>query len=207
MTTVKGSISTNAQNLTNLTTTVNGHSTSITSLQESIEGLAVKSVKEDEKVLAADENGVLSTTMSLNYDNVNHKIQLKGIEGALVSEIDAADFIKDGMIDSVSYNSDSKTITFTWNTSAGKDATTVDISHLVDTYTASNGLELSDNVFSVKIDTASSDALTVGAAGLKLSVTDNLKSDLGITTLATSVEDHENRIKDVEAQLQWHEVD
>lgn len=204
--TIESGISTNAQNVTNLTTTVNGHSTSIQSLQESIEGLAVKSVKEDEKVLAADENGVLSTTMSLAYDNENHKIQLKGIEGALVSEIDAADFIKDGMIDSVVYDSNTKIITITWNTAAGKDATTIDISHLVDTYTASNGLELSDNAFSVKIDTASSDALTVSAAGLKLSVTDSLKSDLGVTALNTSVEDHEDRIKEIETALQWQEI-
>ena len=204
--TIESGISTNAQNVTNLTTTVNGHSTSIQSLQESIEGLAVKSVKEDEKVLAADENGVLSTTMSLAYDNENHKIQLKGIEGVLVSEIDAADFIKDGMIDSVVYDSNTKIITITWNTAAGKDATTIDISHLVDTYTASNGLELSDNAFSVKIDTASSDALTVSAAGLKLSVTDSLKSDLGVTALNTSVEDHEDRIKEIETALQWQEV-
>lgn len=204
--TIESGISTNAQNITDLTTTVNGHSTSIQSLQESIEGLAVKSVKEDEKVLAADENGVLSTTMSLAYDNENHKIQLKGIEGALISEIDAADFIKDGMIDSVVYDSNTKIITITWNTAAGKDATTIDISHLVDTYTASNGLELSDNAFSVKIDTASSDALTVSAAGLKLSVTDSLKSDLGITTLSTSVNDHEERIAEIETALQWQEI-
>lgn len=204
---IESSISANAQNLTNLTTTVNGHSTSIQSLQDSIEGLAVKSVSVDEKVLAADENGVLSTTMSLAYDNENHKIQLKGIEGVLVSEIDAADFIKDGMIDSVVYDSNTKIITITWNTAAGKDATTIDISHLVDTYTASNGLELSDNAFSVKIDTASSNALTVSAAGLKLSVTDSLKSDLGITTLAASVEDHENRITEIEAALQWYDIE
>lgn len=207
MTTVESGVSSNAQNLTNLTTTVNGHSTSIQSLQNSIEGLAVKSVKEDEKVLAADENGVLSTTMSLAYDNENHKIQLKGIEGALVSEIDASDFIKDGMIDSVVYDSNTKIITITWNTAAGKDATTIDISHLVDTYTASNGLELSDNAFSVKIDTASSNALTVSAAGLKLTVTDSLKSDLGITTLAASVEDHEDRITEIEAALQWYDIE
>ena len=145
--------------------------------------------------------------MSLAYDNENHKIQLKGIEGVLVSEIDAADFIKDGMIDSVVYDSNTKIITITWNTAAGKDATTIDISHLVDTYTASNGLELSDNAFSVKIDTASSNALTVSAAGLKLSVTDSLKSDLGITTLAASVEDHENRITEIEAALQWYDIE
>lgn len=206
MVTVKSGISTNATNLTNLTTTVNGNSSSIKTLQESIEGLAVKSVKEGELVLAADASGVLSTTMSLGYDNENHKIQLKGIEGAVVSELDASEFIKDGMIDSVVYSQDTKIITITWNTAAGKEATTIDISHLVDTYTASNGLELSDNAFSVKIDTASSDALSVSAAGLKLSVTDSLKEALTITSLTASVEDHESRIEAIEGALTWNEI-
>lgn len=206
MVTVKSGISTNATNLTNLTTTVNGNSSSIKTLQESIEGLAVKSVKEGELVLAADASGVLSTTMSLGYDNENHKIQLKGIEGAVVSELDASEFIKDGMIDSVVYSQDTKIITITWNTAAGKEATTIDISHLVDTYTASNGLELSDNAFSVKIDTASSDALSVSAAGLKLSVTDSLKEALTITSLTASVEDHESRIEAIEGALIWNEI-
>ena len=206
MTTVKSSVSTNAQNLTTLTATVNGNSSSISALQGAIDGLAVKSVKEGELVLAADASGILSTTMSLAYDNENHKIQLKGIEGALVSELDASEFIKDGMIDSVVYNPDTKIITITWNTAAGKDATTIDISHLVDTYTASNGLELSDNAFSVKIDTASSDALTVSAAGLKLAVTDSLKEALTITSLTTSVNDHETRIEAIEGALTWNEI-
>ena len=206
MASVKSSVSTNAQNLTTLTATVNGNSSSISALQGAIDGLAVKSVKEGELVLAADASGILSTTMSLAYDNENHKIQLKGIEGALVSELDASEFIKDGMIDSVVYNPDTKIITITWNTAAGKDATTIDISHLVDTYTASNGLELSDNAFSVKIDTASSDALTVSAAGLKFAVTDSLKEALTITSLTTSVNDHKTRIEAIEDVLVWNEI-
>lgn len=206
MTTVKNNIQTNATNLTNLTTTVNSNSGEIKTLKESINGLAIKSVKEGELVLAADESGILSTTMSLGYDNTNHKIQLKGIEGAVVSELDASEFIKDGMIDSVVYDKDTKIITITWNTAAGKEATTIDISHLVDTYTASNGLELSDNAFSVKIDTTSSDALSVSAAGLKLSVTDSLKEALTITSLTASVEDHESRIEAIEGILTWKDI-
>ena len=206
MTTIKSSVSTNAQNLTNLTSTVNGHSTSISSLEQAVDGLTVKSVKEGELVLAADASGVLSTTIKLNYNSADKKIQLLGIGDAVVADLDATEFVKDGMIDSVVYNQDTKVITITWNTDAGKQATEIDVNNLVDTYEAGNGLELSDNVFSVKIDTASSDALSVSAAGLKLTVTDSLKEALNLVSLSASVEDHGTRVTAIENAISWVEI-
>lgn len=192
--------------VTNLITTSNEHDTKISALETSVGNITIKSVKENDQVISADDNGVLSTTIALGYNSADKKIQLTGIEGAIVSEFDASEFIKDGMIDSVVYNPDNKIITITWNTAAGKDATEINISNLVDVYTASNGLELSDNAFSVKLDTTSNDALSISAAGLKLQVTESLKTDLGLTVIAESIEDHETRISAIENALVWNEI-
>ena len=147
--------------ITNLTTAVNKNTEDIGKINASINGLAVKSVVEGDLVLAADDNGALSTTINLGYDSVNKKIKLTGIEGALISEFDASEFVKDGMIDSVAYDSANKKMTITWNTSAGKDATVVDMTGLVDTYTAGSGLALVENEFSVKVSSDSKNKLTL----------------------------------------------
>lgn len=147
--------------ITNLTTAVNKNTEDIGKINASINGLAVKSVVEGDLVLAADDNGALSTTINLGYDSINKKIKLTGIEGALISEFDASEFVKDGMIDSVAYDSATKKMTITWNTSAGKDATVVDMTGLVDTYTAGSGLALVENEFSVKVSSDSKNKLTL----------------------------------------------
>lgn len=206
--TIKSSINTNSINLTNLTNTVSGHTTKIGALESAIDGLAIKSVSADEKVLSADASGVLSTSISLAYDDNSHKIQLKGIDNVVVSELDAAPFIKDGMIESVSYDDDSKKIHIAWNTDAGITATDINISNLVDVYTAAEngGISISNNAISVKVD-SSSDVLSVNENGIKFTVTESLKTDLGINVINASIQDHEERIVDVEEALVWKEVE
>lgn len=160
--------------ITNLTTTVNGHTQEISDIKSSISGLAVKSVASGEKVLAADTNGALSTSIALGYDNENKKIQLTGIEGAVISELDASDFIKDGMINSVAYDTATKVMTITWNTDAGKEATEIDMTGLVDTYTAGSGLKVENNEFSVKLDTNENNKLTVSDSGLLVDISTDI---------------------------------
>lgn len=70
----------------------------------------------------------------------------------IISEFDATDFVKDGMINSVSYNSDTKKLNIKWNTDAGIADTAVDLTSLVDTYTAGSGLIVDNNKFSVNLD-------------------------------------------------------
>lgn len=174
------------ESITNLTTTVNGHTEEISNIKTSINGLAVKSVSADEKVLAADTNGVLTTTLGLSsYKNDEGKtyIKLTGIEGVTVSEFDASEFVKDGMIDSVSYDPSTKNMTITWNTAAGKDATVIDMTGLVDTYTAGSGLKIESNEFSVVLDTASNNKLTVSENGLLVDISAD------ITALESTMDD------------------
>lgn len=92
----------------------------------------------------------IKSKLKASYDSTTKKITLS-YDGAALSEIDASDFIKDGMVNGVTYDSTKKAITITFNTDAGKDDITVDVSDLVDTYTNGDGLALASNKFSVKV--------------------------------------------------------
>lgn len=80
----------------------------------------------------------VGATLGLTYDSTAKSIKLTGIGGAEIASIDASDFIKDGMVDNVSFAQDTKMLTITFNTSAGKEAIDVDLSALVDTYNGAN---------------------------------------------------------------------
>lgn len=125
-------------------------------------------VAEGDKVLRLSEKK-LSSTLNLKYDSTAKKIQLLGINNAKIAEIDATDFIKDGMVNKVEFDPETKILTITFNTDSGKEAITVNLSSLVDTYTAGNGIAIDNNVISVKRDTASESFLTIGTNGVKLS--------------------------------------
>lgn len=120
----------------------------------------VTGVKADDPVLSLTEKK-LSTTIGLSYDSKNKKIKLTGIGNAEIASIDASDFIKDGMLDTARFDSETKEITLTFNTASGKDPIKINVSSLVDTYNAKadGGLILDGNAFSVdttKIATAQS---------------------------------------------------
>ena len=98
-------------------------------------------------------------------------IQLLGISDALVAEVDASEFVVDGMLDSVTYDSAAHTMTFTWNTDAGKQATTIDLDDVIAPYTAGNGIDITNNEVSVKLDqTQGNVTLSTTSAGLKAEV-------------------------------------
>ena len=98
------------------------------------------------------------------------------------------------MIDSVAYDTVNKKMTITWNTSAGKEATVVDMIGLVDTYTAGAGLSLVSNQFSVAISSNANNKLTLVNDGLMV----DLSSD--IAAINQSVDDK------IDAAFAWHDV-
>lgn len=124
-----------------------------------IPAATVTGVKSGDKVLAM-EGTSLTSTLNMKYENQH--INLYGIDTKTpIASIDAADFIKDGMLDNASFNEDTKEITLTFNTASGKDPIVINVSSLVDTYTAAKdgGLTLDGHAFSVdttKIATAES---------------------------------------------------
>ena len=75
---------------------------------------------------------------------------------------------KDQFLSNVVYSSATKVITFTFETTTGTTTTDVNISDLIDTYTAGNGLTLTDGKFSVKKDSTSQSYIEVSADGVKV---------------------------------------
>ena len=125
-----------------------------------IPAATVTGVAANDKVLSLT-NKLVSATIGLDYGDATtealngHKaIKLIGKEGVVISEIDASAFIKDGMIQSVLFNPETKHVTITFNTDAGSQPIDVDLSTLVDTYKAGTGLSLAnDGTFSVNTTT------------------------------------------------------
>ena len=146
-------------------------------------------INSNDKVLTNDAQGLLAT-LSLKWvraeaDGEKDEIQLIGKDSKIISRIDVADFIKDGILDSVSLNTtDEKNpyLSFTFNSAAGKENINVPIKALVDIYLAGNGLMLNENIFSIKVDDSSEVFLTVSENGLKLSgiqnAIDNAKTEV-----------------------------
>ena len=131
------------------------------------------SVKAGEKAmkLAGTE---FSTELGLSY--ANNRISLTGIDGAEIAGFDASAFVEDGVLQDVSYNAETRELTFTWNivvSAEGEDVIyktdVVNIADLVDTYAAGHGLDLSGNAFSVKLAEGCESFLSVDENGLKLS--------------------------------------
>lgn len=150
-----------------LTQSANGLKASVAMPAPTVIGVAT-----GDKVLGLSEKK-LSSTLNLKYDSTAKKIQLLGINNALIAEIDATDFIKDGMVDNVEFDPDSKVLTITFNTVSGKEAIPVNLSSLVDTYTAGDGIAIAGNIVSVKRDINSERFLSVGKDGVKLSGVQN----------------------------------
>ena len=125
-----------------------------------IPAATVTGVAADDKVLSLTDK-LVSATIGLDYGNATTEalkdkkaIKLLGKDGVVISEIDASAFIKDGMIQSVAFDAQTKHVTITFNTDAGREAIDVDLSTLVDTYKAGTGLSLAtDGTFSVNTTT------------------------------------------------------
>lgn len=125
-----------------------------------IPAATVTGVAANDKVLSLT-NKLVSATVGLDYGdattealNGKKAIKLVGKEGVVISEIDASAFIKDGMIQSVAFDTQTKHVTITFNTAAGRQPIDVDLSTLVDTYKAGTGLSLAqDGTFSVNTTT------------------------------------------------------
>lgn len=75
---------------------------------------------------------------------------------------------KDQFLSNVVYSEATKVITFTFETTTGTTTTDVNISDLIDTYTAGDGLTLTDGKFSVKKDATSQAYIEVSASGVKV---------------------------------------
>lgn len=163
----------------------------------------VTGVDPDDKFLTLTEK-LLSVTASLKYDTEAKKIQLIGKDGSTaISEIDATAFIKDGMLDKAELvvNPAGKPagtyFKLTWNTDAKKEVMYVNVTDLIDVYTAkeNGGLLLDGHAFSVdttKIATVESvNAVNTKVNGLKING-QNVTGNTVLTGVDIKVDETEN---------------
>ena len=130
----------------------------------------------DEKLIQRNENKELFTDLKVDIKKETEGtfIVIYGDSGETqeISRVNANEFVKDGMLDSATYNAKTHILTLTFNTAAEKSVIDVDLGTLVDTYTAGDGLYFSDeghHNFAIKIAAGSEEFLSVDANGLKIS--------------------------------------
>ena len=137
-------------------------------------------INPNDKILTNDMSGLLAS-LSLKWNHADatgqkDEIQLIGKDGIVISRIDVADFIKDGILDNVILNTadaNNPYLSFTFNSAAGKETINVPVKDLVVIYFAGNGLTLNGNIFSVELDDNSEAFLTVSENGIKLTGVQN----------------------------------
>lgn len=123
-------------------------------------GTTVSLVIDNDKVLTQSANG-LKTNLQFEYNSTDKKIYLYGSAKDAdheIGHVDCADFLVDGMLDSVAWSTESgkeKHLIFTFNTASGpKTAIDVDMTKLVDVYTvatsSANYLNITDYTVSAK---------------------------------------------------------
>ena len=86
----------------------------------------------------ADDNDA-NTEYHIEYDSTNKKIKLVAGANTSKMEIDASDFIADGMLSSVTADQTNNKLVFEWNTDAGITKTEIPLSSIADIYTAKTG--------------------------------------------------------------------
>ena len=156
----------------------------------------VTGVKADDKVLSLTEKK-LSATLGLSYDSENKKIKLTGINKAEIASIDATDFIKDGMLKSASFTGAAgeggqhkNCIKLVFNSDGPADPIYIDVSSLVDTYTAKagSGLTLNDHEFGI-------DTSVIATAQSVTNVSNTVSSLSGTAVQSASAAAESNYVK------------
>lgn len=130
----------------------------------SFEGLSTQTITVDEndKIITIN-NDVISATLNLDYDN--GILSLVGKNGEVISTINLP---KSEILKSVSYDENTHILTLVFNTTEGEENTvTVDLSGLVDSYIAGDGIEINEQkAIQIKINPNSSEVLSTDAEGL-----------------------------------------
>lgn len=108
---------------------------------------------------------------------VNKEIQLQNATGAVLAKLDASDFIKDGMLESVTLVDDKtkgKVLQFTWNTESGKKSTPIEVSEFFH--------EISGDTNTITVTPPSSG--TTGSLKISAKTVENVS---GVTSGATAL--------------------
>lgn len=159
-----------------------------------------------DNVLTVGSNG-LKANVSMNYDSVAKKIYLKGKTvsdaAVVISEIDCTSFLVDGMLDNVELDTTHEAgktfLHFEFNTASGKQDIWVDVTSLIDVYTAGNGINITGKVISVKV---------VAANGLSVDATNGIELALASADGAGAMSAADfTKLAGIEAGAEVNEID
>lgn len=144
------------------------------SVEINLNGSAERPTYNDSEQIALleDVHGNMETIALVKKDDLTYELQV-GDKIAGTINIPADQFLK-----SVEYSAEDKSLTFVFNTSEGEQTSVVDLSSLVDTYVAGNGIELIENGFSIKLDPSSESYLSVSEAGIKVEGINEIKKNV-----------------------------
>lgn len=144
------------------------------SVEINLNGSAERPTYNDSKQIALleDVHDNMETIALVKKDDLTYELQV-GDKIAGTINIPANQFLK-----SVEYSAEDKSLTFVFNTSEGEQTSVVDLSSLVDTYVAGNGIELIENGFSIKLDPSSESYLSVSEAGIKVEGINEIKKNV-----------------------------
>lgn len=151
-------------------------------LEKEIEGVSKNSVNDiivnnKSSVKIVDEKKQSEISIKIEQDTENNLLYYLSVNGERAGEINIP---KDQFLKSVEYDPETDTLVFTWVTETGEQTTRIDMSDLVDVYSAGNGLELKDKIFSIKVDPTSSGMLTVSEDGIKLELEPATEKTFGV---------------------------
>lgn len=141
--------------------------TKVTNINSSITAEQSRATTAENKIktdLTSELNKKVAT-VTIEKDSTNDLQYHLIVDGEKTGDINIP---KDQFLSNVVYSSATKVITFTFETTTGTTTTDVNISDLIDTYTAGNGLTLTDGKFSVKKDATSQAYIEVSESGVKV---------------------------------------
>ena len=141
--------------------------TKVTNINSSITAEQSRATTAENKIktdLTSELNKKVAT-VTIEKDSTNDLQYHLIVDGENSGDINIP---KDQFLSNVVYSSATKVITFTFETTTGTKTTNVNISDLIDTYTAGNGLVLTDGKFSVKKDVNTQSYIEVTADGVKV---------------------------------------
>ena len=141
--------------------------TKVTNINSSITSETNRATTAENKIktdLTSELNKKVAT-VTIEKDSTNDLQYHLLVDGENSGDINIP---KGQFLSNVAYSSATKVITFTFETETGTTTTDVNISDLIDTYTAGDGLTLTDDKFSVKKDSTSQAYIEVSANGVKV---------------------------------------
>ena len=157
-------------------------------------------VDNSDKILSLIDNK-LSSSLNLKFENGN--LILLGKNDEVIGQVSLP---LDHFLKEAYYDAETKELVFVFNTSTGENTARINVSDLVDTYTAGKGLKVSDNEFSI-------DETVVGTKDDIKTINDNLV--LSINTINQNMADGfntinggiENEIKpEIAKKVEWTDI-